>query len=109
MIAMHKQCHGALEDLLLDLEGVLGPGQLEQIGRLYTPPRPPKDDDKDTGAKWAKYAAAIGAAQGRSRIFVVVSGGPGRVDRPGLRPVRSKAALVSADARSTASKDSART
>ena len=63
MIAMHKQRQGALEDLLLDLEGVLAPGQLEQIGRLYTPPRPPKDDDKDFEVKRATYDAIMSAAQ----------------------------------------------
>jgi Eco57I restriction-modification methylase/TaqI-like C-terminal specificity domain/N-6 DNA Methylase len=63
MIDLHKQRQSALEDLTLDLEGVLAPGQLEQIGRLYTPPRPPKNDDKDFGAKQAKYAATLAAAQ----------------------------------------------
>ncbi len=63
MLDLHKQRHRALEDLLLDLEGVLAPGLLEQMGRLYTPPRPPKDDDKDRAAKQAKYAATLAAAQ----------------------------------------------
>ncbi len=60
MIDLHKQRLSALEDLTLDLEGVLASGQLAQIGRLYTPPRSPKNDDKD-GA--AKYAATLAAAQ----------------------------------------------
>ena len=63
MIDLHKQRQSALEDLTLDLEGVLAPGQLAQIGRLYTPPRPPKDDDKDFAAKQATYMAALAAAQ----------------------------------------------
>lgn len=62
MIDLHKQRQHALEDLLLDLEGVLAPGQLDQLGRLYTPPRPPKDDDKDFDAKQAKYSATLAAA-----------------------------------------------
>jgi hypothetical protein len=62
MIELHKQRHEALEDLLLDLEGVLAPGQLEQIGRLYTPPRPPKEGDKEVEAKQATYTATLAAA-----------------------------------------------
>ena len=63
MSDLHKQRQSALEDLMLDLEGVLAPGQLAQIGRLYTPPRPPKDDDKDVAAKQATYKATLATAQ----------------------------------------------
>ncbi len=63
MIDLHKQRQSALEDLMLDLEGVLAPGQLAQIGRLYTPPRPPKGDDKDFAAKQATYMATLATAQ----------------------------------------------
>ena len=63
MIDLHQQRQSALEDLILDLEGVLAPDQLDQISRLYTPPRPPKDADKDVAAKQATYAATLAAAQ----------------------------------------------
>ncbi|RRR69980.1 MAG: hypothetical protein EI684_14215 [Candidatus Viridilinea halotolerans] len=62
MIALHKERQSALEDLLLDLEGVLAPGLLEQMGRLYTPPRPPQEGDKELAAKQAKYDATLAAA-----------------------------------------------
>ena len=62
MIDLHQQRHSALEDLTLDLEGVLAPGQLEQLSRLYTPPRPPQGDHKAFGAKQATYAATLANA-----------------------------------------------
>lgn len=80
MIALHKARQAALEELLLDLEGLLGPTQLEQIGPLYTPPRPPKPDDKPTrrsmrptqprwrrrGPSWAPWRRAASSCATRS-------------------------------------------
>ncbi|PDW02984.1 Eco57I restriction-modification methylase domain-containing protein [Candidatus Viridilinea mediisalina] len=62
MLDLHTQRAGALEDLLLDLEGVLEPEFLERLARLYTPPRPPPQGDKAVTARQSKYAAALAAA-----------------------------------------------
>ncbi|PDW03542.1 hypothetical protein [Candidatus Viridilinea mediisalina] len=61
MIALHQGRQAALEAFLLDLEGVLPAGQLAQLGRLYTPPRPPAQTADAT--KQAAYHAALTDAQ----------------------------------------------
>jgi hypothetical protein len=50
MIDLNKQRQTAVEDFVLDLEGVLSPTDLQKIGRLWTPPKTPDDLERATRA-----------------------------------------------------------
>ena len=57
MVALNERRREAIEDFVLDLEGVLPAKDLQKIGRLWTPPKAPKPDAKDYEKKLAAHAA----------------------------------------------------
>jgi type I restriction-modification system DNA methylase subunit len=63
MIALASQQQTALEDLLLDLEGVLSASDMQRIQRLWTPPVPPKDNGNNMQQRQATYRAKQAEAQ----------------------------------------------
>lgn len=62
MTALNKERHTAVEDFVLDLEGVLSASELQRIGRLWTPPGAPKADNKAFEKKQAVHTAALAEA-----------------------------------------------
>jgi hypothetical protein len=63
MIAMHKEKQGHQRTFRLDLAGYLDEKQLGKLGRLYTPKKPPPENDKSYAQKLAAYEQAVGLAQ----------------------------------------------
>ena len=55
MIDLNKQRQTAVEDFVLDLEGVLSPSDMQKIGRLWTPP----SVQKDGGDMRARHASPL--------------------------------------------------
>ncbi len=63
MIDLNKEHRAAVENLVLDLEGVLSAGDLRKIGRLWTPPSAPDIANNDYRKKQAAHEKARDEAQ----------------------------------------------
>ncbi len=63
MIELNVRRQAAVDDFVLDLEGVLPAASLQKIGRLWTPPNAPKSDAKNLEEKRANYENATAAAE----------------------------------------------
>jgi hypothetical protein len=55
MVELNQRRRVVIEDLALDLEGVLSADELRKIGRLWTPPQAPKPSAKDYEKKLAQH------------------------------------------------------
>ncbi|HSH81588.1 MAG TPA: TaqI-like C-terminal specificity domain-containing protein [Herpetosiphonaceae bacterium] len=61
MIDLNKQRQTAVENLILDLEGLLSPGDMQKIGRLWTPPGATNAEDAAAVKKRAEAQQELGS------------------------------------------------